>query len=135
MAVTETPNVEPQPAVAVDRRVGEYLLYRVTALGSTPLFTLADDRGRTILTSEGVPPKMTYERKWPISPNDDPAPRRSQHSIIGLMALITRYNYQVELHNADDSIKEMVIDSDYHRVEPLDDADQFRRDLSVRLLK
>jgi hypothetical protein len=135
MAVTETPNVEPQPAVAIDQRVGEYLLYKITALGSTPLFTLADDRGRTILTSEGVPPQMNYKRKWPISPNDDPAPRRGEHSIIGLMALVTKYNYKVELHNADDSIKETVVDSDYNRVPPFDDADQFRRNLSVRLLK
>ena len=58
MAVKETQHVDPQVDTVVDLRVGEYLLYKITALGSTPMFTLADDRGRTILTSEGVSPQM-----------------------------------------------------------------------------
>jgi len=135
MAVKETQHVDPQVDTVVDLRVGEYLLYKITALGSTPMFTLADDRGRTILTSEGVPPQMNYEKRWPLSPDDDPIPRNSQHAIIGLMPLVTKYRYTVELHKKDDSLKETVIDSDYDRIEPLDDADQFRQNLGVGIKK
>lgn len=134
MAVTETPQVPPQPSVIVDRRTGEYLLYKITALGSTPMFTLADDRGRTIMRSESTPPQMNYERKCPTSPDDNPVPRRNQHAMIGLMPLVTKYTYKVELHRGDDSLKEMVIHNVYDRVEPLDDADKFRRNLGVRVL-
>jgi hypothetical protein len=134
MAVNETPRVEPQPAVLVDRRQGEYLVYKVTVSGATPVFTLADDRGRTILTSEGASPRRDYEREWPLSPDDDPIPRRSEHEIIGLMALVTKYTLTVELCHRDGSVKETVIDSDYERVAPLSDTDKFRRGLSVRLM-
>ncbi len=133
MAVTETPVVPPQPAVTVDRRSGEYLLYKITALGSTPMFTLADDRGRMIMTSQGVPPQMNYQRKWPRSPDDDPVPRINEHAMIGLMGLVTQYTYEVELHRQDDSLKEKVVHSVYNRVEPFDDADQFRRSLGVNV--
>jgi hypothetical protein len=135
MAVTETQHVEPQTDAVVDLRVGEYLLYKMMALGSTPMFTLADDRGRTIMSSEGVPPQMNYQRKWPISPDDDPIPRNSEHAMIGLMSLVTKYRYTVELHARDDSLKETIIDSDYDRVKPFDDADQFRRSLGVGIKK
>lgn len=133
MPVTETPVVPPQPAVTVDRRSGEYLLYKITALGSTPMFTLADDRGRTIMTSQGIPPQMNYQRKWPSSPDDDPVPRINEHAMIGLMGLVTQYTYRVELHGQDGSLKETVIHSTYKRVEPFDDADQFRRSLGVNV--
>jgi hypothetical protein len=135
MAVKKTEHVAPQVDTVVDLRVQEYLLYKVTALGQTPMFTLADDRGRTIMTSEGVPPQMNYERKWPSSPTDDPVPRNSEHAIVGLMGLITKYRYTVELHKKDDSLKETVIDNEYERIAPLDDADQFRQSLGVGIKK
>ncbi len=133
MAVTETPVVPPQPSVFVDRSVGEYLFYKITALGSKPVFTLADNRGRTIMTSQGVPPQMTYTRKWPKSADDDPVPRRNEHAIIGLMGLVTQYTYEVEHRSEDDAVIEKVIHSVYKRVAPFDDTDQFRRVLAVRI--
>jgi hypothetical protein len=133
MAVKEDPKVPPQPSVVVDLRVGEFLLYKVIALGSTPVFTLADDRGRTILTSQGKPPQMSYQRKWPKSPDDDPLERVNEHAIIGLMGLVTKYTYKVELHKSDGSIKETVVHSDFIREKPFDDADQCHRSLTVRL--
>lgn len=135
MAVTEDPQVPPQPSVVVDRRVGEYLFYKITALGSTPMFTLADDRGRTIMTSQGVPSQTKYERKWPRSPEDDPVPPRNEHAMIGLMSLVTQYTYEVDHRRADDSVIEKVIHSIYKRVKPFDDADQFRRSLGVKVKK
>lgn len=135
MAVTETPIVPPRPAVLVDGEAGEFLVYRMTVLGATPLFTLADDRGRTIMTSENIPPQMDYEKKWPLSPDDDPVPRESDHAMIGLMPLVTRYIYKVELHNGDGSIKSVPIHSQYDRVAPLADDDKFMRNLTVRVLK
>lgn len=133
MAVTETPVVPPQPSVTVDRRSGEFLVYRITALGSEPMFTLADDRGKTIMTSQGVPPQMTYERNWPKSSEDDPVVRVNEHAMIGLMAFVTEYTYEVELHRQDNSIKEKVVYSIYKRTEPFDDTDQFRRSLGVNV--
>jgi hypothetical protein len=133
MAVKETAVVPPQPSVIVDRRVGEFLLYRITTLGSTPAFTLVDDRGRTILTSQGIPPQMVYEREWPKSPDDDPVPPINEHSVIGLMAAVKTYTYEVELIRKDGSLKEKVIHSIYERIPPLDDADQFRRVLGVKV--
>jgi hypothetical protein len=100
-------------------------------LGATPLFTLADDRGRTIMTSENIPPQMNYERRWPRSPDDDPVPAESEHAMVGLMPLVTQYTYKVELHNADGSVKAVVIHSQYDRVAPLADDDKFMRDLAV----
>jgi hypothetical protein len=135
MAVKKTEHVAPQADAVVDLRVQEYLLYKITALGQSPMFTLADDRGRTIMTSEGVPAQMNYERKWPTSPTDDPVPRNSEHAIIGLMPLITKYRYTVELHKKDDSLKETVVDNEYERIPPLDDADQFRQSLGVGIKK
>lgn len=131
MAVNETPIVPPKPAVLVDGAAGEFLLYKMTVLGATPLFTLADDRGRTIMTSENIPPQMNYERRWPRSPDDDPVPAESEHAMVGLMALVTQYTYKVELHNADGSVKSVVIHSQYDRVAPLADDDKFMRDLAV----
>jgi len=133
MAVNETPIVPPKAAVLVDGEAGEFLLYKMTVLGQTPMFTLADDRGRTIMTSENLPPQMNYERKWPKSPDDDPVPAESDHSMVGLMALVTKYTYKVELHNADGSLKSVVIHSDYSRVAPLEDDDKFMRNLTVRV--
>jgi hypothetical protein len=133
MAVTETPVVPPQPSVTVDRRSGEFLVYRITALGSTPMFTLADDRGKTIMTSQGVPPQMIYERSWPKSPEDDPVVRVNEHAMIGLMGFVTQYTYEVELHRQDNSLKEKVVHSIYKRTEPFDDTDQFRRSLGVNV--
>jgi hypothetical protein len=133
MAVNETPIVPPRPAVLVDGGAGEFLLYKMTALGDTPMFTLADDRGRTIMTSEGIPPQMNYERRWPKSPDDDPVPPESDHSMVGLMSLVTKYTYEVELHNADGSLKSVVIHSDYNRVAPFEDDDKFMRNLTVRV--
>ena len=132
MAVTENPIVPPKPSVLVDGLAGEFLLYKMTALGSTPMFTLADNRGRTIMTSEGLPPQMNYERRWPLSPDDDPVPAQNQHAMIGLMALVTKYTYKVELHNQDGSLKRVVIHSEYTRVAPLADDDKFMRNLTVR---
>lgn len=131
MAVNETAIVPPKPAVLVDGAAGEFLLYKMTALGATPLFTLADDRGRTIMTSENIPPQMNYQRRWPLSPDDDPVPAESEHAMVGLMPLVTQYTYKVELHNADGSVKSVVIHSQYDRVAPLADDDKFMRDLAV----
>ena len=133
MAVNEVGIVSPNASVLVDGVAREYLLYKITALGATPMFTLADDRDRTIMTSENIPPQMNYERRWPISPDDDPVPPVSDHSMVGLMALVTKYTYKVELHNADDSLKAVVIHSEYTRVPPLADDDQFMRNLTVRV--
>jgi hypothetical protein len=135
MAVTETPIVPPKPAVLVDGEAGEFLLYKMTVLGATPVFTLADDRGRTIMTSENFPPQMNYQKKWPLSPDDDPVPSESDHAMIGLMPLVTQYTYKVELHNADGSLKSVVIHSQYDRVAPLSVEDKFMRNLTVRVLK
>jgi len=135
MAVTETPIVPPRPAVLVDGEAGEFLLYTMTVLGATPLFTLADDRGRTIMTSENIPPQMNYQKRWPLSPDDDPVPRESDHAMIGLMPLVTQYTYKVELHNADGSLKSVVIHSQYDRVAPLSVEDKFMRNLTVRVMK
>jgi hypothetical protein len=134
MAVNEVPIVPPKAAVLVDGAAGEFLLYKMTALGATPQFTLADDRGRTIMTSENIPPQKNYERRWPLSPDDDPVPGESDHAMIGLLPLITQYTYKVELHNADGSIKSVPIHSQYDRVEPLADDDKFMRNLTVRIL-
>lgn len=135
MAVKETAHVSPQSAVLLDGEAGEFLIYKLTALGSTPMFTLADDRDRTIMTSEGLPPQMNYQRKWPESPEDDPVPAESDHAMIGLMPLITKYTYKVEVHNADNSLKSVVINSDYERIQPFSALDQFRRTLTVRVAK
>jgi hypothetical protein len=135
MAVNETPIVPPKPSVLVDGEAGEFLVYKMTVLGATPLFTLADDRGRTIMTSENVPPQMNYQRRWPISPDDDPVPRESDHAMIGLMPLVTQYTYKVEHHNADGSLRAVVVHSRYDRVEPLSDEDKFMRNVAVRVLK
>lgn len=132
MAVNETQIVPPPPAVLVDGEAGEFLLYRMTALGATPLFTLADDRGRTIMTSENIPPQMNYQRRWPLSPDDDPVPAENEHAMIGLMPLVTQYTYKVGLHNADGSLKSVVIHIQYDRVAPLSDEDKFMRSLTVR---
>lgn len=132
MAVTENPIVPPSPAVLVDGEAGEFLLYKMTALGDTPLFSLADDRGRIIMTSQGVPPQMNYERRWPINPDDDPVPAESDHSMVGLMPLVTKYTYKVELHKRDGSLKRVIIHSEYDRVEPFADDDKFMRNLTVR---
>lgn len=134
MAVKETPIVPPKPAVLVDGAAGEFLVYKMTALGATPLFTLADDRGRTIMTSENIPPQMNYQRRWPLSPDDDPVPGESDHAMIGLMPLVTQYTYKVELHNADGSLKSVPIHSQYDRLAPLADDDKFMRNLTVRVL-
>jgi hypothetical protein len=133
MAVNETQIVPPKSAVLVDGGAGEFLLYKMTALGATPMFTLADDRGRTIMTSKNIPPQMNYERRWPKSPDDDPVPPESDHSMVGLMPLVTKYTYKVELHNADGSSKSVVIHSAYERVAPLEDDDKFMRNLTVRV--
>jgi len=133
MAVAETPIVPPKPAVLIDGEAEEFLLYKMTALGATPVFTLADDRGRTIMTSENIPPKMNYERRWPISAEDDPVPPESDHTMVGLMALVTKYSYKVELHNSDGSLKSVVIHSDYNRIAPFADDDKFMRNLTVRV--
>jgi len=53
--------------------------------------------------------------------------------MVGLMPLITKYTYKVELHNADGSLKSVVIHSDYNRVDPLEDDDKFMRNLTVRV--
>lgn len=135
MAVTETPIVPPKPAVLVDGEAGEFLVYKMTVLGATPLFTLADDRGRTIMTSENIPPQMNYERRWPRSPDDDPVPAENEHAMIGLMPLVTQYTYKVELHKADGSLKSVVIHSQYDRVAPLADDDKFMRNLGVAYAK
>lgn len=135
MAVVENAIVPPNAAVFVDGQAEEFLLYRMTALGDTPMFTLADDRGRTILTSEGLPPQMNYQRRWPLSPDDDPVPAESEHAMVGLMALVTKYTYKVELHNRDGSLKEVVIHSEYTRVAPYEDDDEFRRNLGVVFAK
>lgn len=135
MAVTENAIVPPNAAVFVDGRVGEFLLYKMTALGDTPMFTLADDRNRTIMTSEGVPPQMNYERRWPQSPTDDPVPAESEHAMVGLMPLVTKYTYKVELHNQDGSLKTVLIHSEYTRVAPFADDDKFMRNLSVAFAK
>jgi hypothetical protein len=134
MAVNEVPIVPPKAAVLVDGAAGEFLLYKMTALGATPQFTLADDRGRTIMTSENIPPQMNYQRRWPLSPDDDPVPGESDHAIIGLMPLVTQYTYKVELHSADGSTKSVPIHSQYDRVAPLADDDKFMRNLTVRVL-
>lgn len=134
MAVNVTHHVNPQPAVNVDLSLGESLRYTVGASGATPVFTLSDDRGRTILTSQGLPPSAEYIREWPISPEDEPFPSSSEHAIIGLMGLVTQYTYKVELLNSDGSVKETVIHSDFDRVEPFSDTDKMRRSLSVELL-
>jgi hypothetical protein len=136
MAVNRTHIVPPRPAVLVDGAAGEFLIYKMTALGATPLFTLADDRGRTIMTSENIPPQMNYQRRWPLSPDDDPVPGESDHAMKALMALggITQYTYKVELHKADGSIKSVPIHSQYDRVAPLSDNDKFERNLTVRVL-
>jgi hypothetical protein len=133
MAVDETPIVPPKPAVLVDGEAQEFLLYKITVLGATPLFTLADDRGRIIMTSKNIPPQMNYQRRWPTSPDDDPVPAESDHSMVGLMSLVTEYTYKVELHNADGSLKSVVIHSKYSRVEPFEDDDKFMRNLTVRV--
>ena len=133
MAVTENQIVPASAAVLIDGEAGEFLLYKMTVLGDTPMFTLADDRGRTIMTSEGLPPQMNYERRWPLSPDDDSVPAESDHSMVGLMALVVKYTYKVELHNKDGSVKKVVINSEYTRVAPLADDDKFMRNLTVRV--
>jgi|SRR6185503_16842683 len=132
MPVVENPIVPPSASVLVDGEGGEFLLYKMTALGDTPMFTLADDRGRTIMTSEGLPPQMNYQKQWPTSPDDDPVPAESDHSMVGLMALVTKYTYKVELHNKNGSLKKVIIHSEYTRVAPLADDDKFMRNLTVR---
>jgi hypothetical protein len=131
MSVVENAIVPPSAAVLVDGEAGEFLLYKMTALGQTPMFTLADDRGRTIMTSEGLPPQMNYERRWPLSPDDDPPPAESDHAMVGLMGLITKYTYKVELHNKNGSLKEVIILSEYTRIAPFKDDDKFMRNLAV----
>lgn len=131
MAVVENAIVPPNAAVFVDGQAGEFLLYKMTALGDTPMFTLADDRGRTIMTSEGLRPQMSYQRRWPLSPDDNPVPAESEHAMVGLMALITKYTYEVELHNKSGSLKEVIIHSEYTRVAPFEDDDKFMRNLGV----
>ena len=131
MAVVENAIVPPSAAVFVDGQAGEFLLYKVTALGDKPMFTLADDRGRTIMTSEGLPPQMNYQRQWPLSPDDDPVPAESEHTIVGLMALVTQYTYKVELHNKNGSLKEVIIHSEYTQVAPFENDDKFMRNLGV----
>ena|SRR5882724_2089390 len=135
MAVNETPIAPPKAAVLVDGAAGEFLLYKMTALGATPLFTLADDRGRRIMTSENIPPQLNYQRRWPLSPDDDPVPGESDHAMVALMSLVTQYTYKVELHNSDGSLKSVVIHSQYDRVAPLSDDDKFMRNLTVRVAK
>lgn len=135
MSVTENAIVPPSAAVLVDGEAGEFLLYKLTALGDTPMFTLADDRGRTIMTSEGLPPQMNYERRWPLSPDDDPVPAESEHAMVGLMGLITKYTYKVELHNKNGSLKEVIIHSEYNRIAPFKDDDKFMRNLAVAFAK
>jgi hypothetical protein len=107
----------------------------MTALGATPEFTLADDRGQTIMTSENIPTQMNYQKRWPLSPDDDPVPAESDHAMIGLMPLVTQYTYKVELHKADGSLKSVVIHSQYDRVAPLAADDKFMRNLTVRVMK
>jgi hypothetical protein len=51
--------------------------------------------------------------------------------MVGLMGLITKYTYKVELHNKNGSVKEVIIHSEYNRVAPFKDDDKFMRNLAV----
>jgi hypothetical protein len=115
-------------AVKVRVSEGEYLSFRLTVQGASPIFTFAcQDKPR--LSEHEFPghPKKVYEWTW--SKNADESDRTSD--VYGVtMSFFTaiRYTLVVEHRNSDDSLIDLLKDIDY---ESNHGADNFTETLRV----
>ena len=102
----------------------EFLLYKVTAQGGTPLFSLKDSITNLLIMSSKDAPNPpgtgTFQREWPRA-GDQVSPV-SSHTL-GLHFLATiKYTYRVEhrVRNNDggSDLKALIIDIDYESQAP-----------------
>jgi hypothetical protein len=129
MSVTKSPRRE-SVAVFVDVSGGEFLLYRVTARGVRPIFTLVDSEVNALLLSNKDTPvtnsPLVYERRWPLPADSREAMTNHTLGMNFLAAPIT-YTYVVEHHLANESVV-LIDDIDFTSSTP---DDWFFQGLSV----
>jgi hypothetical protein len=121
MAV-QTIVVKESAAVFLDVTGGEHLVYRVTARGSQPIFTLVDAKIDKLLLSNKNEPISTnplvYERKWPL-PIDSPS--TSTNHTLGMHFLAAvEYHYEVGVYDDNGDLRLTLIDIKYTANAPED---------------
>jgi hypothetical protein len=116
--------------VFLDVTNGEHLVYRVTARGATPIFTLVDSQSEQLLMSNNdspiaTMPAVVYERQWPLPA--DPQPEATSHTMAFHFLAAISYRYEV-VRNRGDGGSDVLIDITYSSKAP---EDVFFQDLAV----
>lgn len=125
--VTRTVRME-RNAVLVHASTDEFLLYKLTASGATPIFTLTDSDGNLIMSSQDAPNPPgsgTYQREWPRPV--DPVATVTSHTMGMHFLAAIKYTYEVEhrLRSASGSgLIQLLIDIDYESDAATDTAFQ-----------
>ncbi|MDQ3817579.1 MAG: hypothetical protein M3362_07810 [Acidobacteriota bacterium] len=104
-------------AVFLNATLDEFLLYKLTVQGATPIFTLVDTNNNLIMSSNDAPNPPgsgTYQRVWPKPA--DPVSTTTVHTLgIHFLAAL-KYTYVVEHRvrtSAGSDLKEQLMDIDF----------------------
>lgn len=114
--------------VPVKLSANEHLHYFVTAMGATPIFSLACQH-KTLWSEQTFgAPAMNYDRVWPFNTGEADA-TRDEYAFIVSFAAATKYTLRLERHDASHQLLEVMEDIDY---ESNDHSDQFREFYTVK---
>ena len=109
-------------AVFLNASAGDFLLYKLTAQGAQPIFTLVDSRVDKLLLSNHSSPTsnnpLVFERKWPLPV--DAVSTATNHTMGLHFIAATRYRYEVGLFSSNGQLKRSLIDITYSSNVPED---------------
>lgn len=126
MAVTRTPKVPNPAVVTVNIAAGEFLRFTVSAGGPIPIFTFTSSVKGTLWEAADFVghPKKSY--RWEHLKNPSDAQQLEGLTLSLAFFSNADYSYKVELRDANDQVKLVVLDISYAG-QPTDSQDEFIR--------
>ena len=104
-----------------DLNKGEYLLYKLKVCGAQGIFSIVDEKSRTLIKSTEFPnPQQDYLRKWPNAQEDIPAEKDIIYTLVVSFNKATKYTYIVEHHKADGSTPVTIKNIDFESMSSTD---------------
>jgi hypothetical protein len=104
-----------------DLNKGEFLLYKLKVWGNQGIFSIVDEKSRTLIKSTEFPnPQDDYLRKWPNAQEDIPAEKDIIYTLVVSFNKATKYTYIVEHHKADGSTPVTIKNIDFESMNSTD---------------
>ncbi len=115
-------------SVQVNRTAGEYLSYKLTVEGATPIFSFACEH-RSLRSEKDFPGHPMREYEWLWGKDDADSDADDDVYVVGMSFLTaTKYTLRVEHRRDDDSVIKLLKDIDYESQDP---NDNFKETLRV----